>query len=86
MKRGKKYNEAIKLIDKTAQYDVNDACALVKKTAVAKFDETIEAHFRMGLIYKLNCFVIFLSSFHYYPPCGNIGLFVLPLLSSVLFN
>jgi large subunit ribosomal protein L1 len=49
MKRGKKYNEAIKLIDKTAQYDVNDACALVKKTAVAKFDETIEAHFRMGL-------------------------------------
>ena len=49
MKRGKKYTEAIKLIDKTAQYDVNDACALVKKTAVAKFDETIEAHFRMGL-------------------------------------
>ena len=49
MKRGKKYNEAIKLIDKTAQYEVTDACALVKKTAVAKFDETIEAHFRMGL-------------------------------------
>ena len=49
MKRGKKYNEAIKLIDKAAQYDVADACALVKKTAVAKFDETIEAHFRMGL-------------------------------------
>ena len=49
MKRGKKYNEAIKLIDKTAQYEVADACALVKKTAVAKFDETIEAHFRMGL-------------------------------------
>ena len=49
MKRGKKYNEAAKLIDKTAQYEVADACALVKKTAVAKFDETIEAHFRMGL-------------------------------------
>ena len=49
MKRGKKYNEAAKLIDKTAQYEIADACALVKKTAVAKFDETIEAHFRMGL-------------------------------------
>ena len=49
MKRGKKYNEAVKLIDKTAQYEVADAYALVKKTAVAKFDETIEAHFRMGL-------------------------------------
>ena len=49
MKRGKKYNEAAKLIDKTTQYEVADACALVKKTAVAKFDETIEAHFRMGL-------------------------------------
>ena len=48
MKRGKKYNEAIKLIDKTAQYEVADACALVKKTAVAKFDETIEAHIRTG--------------------------------------
>lgn len=49
MKRGKKYNEAAKLIDKTQQYEVADACSLVKKTAVAKFDETIEAHFRMGL-------------------------------------
>ena len=49
MKRGKKYNEAVKLIDKTALYDVADACSLVKKTAVAKFDETIEAHFRLGV-------------------------------------
>ena len=49
MKRGKKYNEAVKLIDKAAQYDVADACSLVKKTAVAKFDETIEAHFRLGV-------------------------------------
>ena len=49
MKRGKKYQEAAKLIDKTALYDVADACSLVKKTSTAKFDETIEAHFRMGL-------------------------------------
>ena len=49
MKRGKKYVEAAKLIDKAALYDVADACSLVKKTSVAKFDETIEAHFRMGL-------------------------------------
>ena len=49
MKRGKKYNEAVKLIDKSVLYDVADACSLVKKTAVAKFDETIEAHFRLGV-------------------------------------
>ncbi len=49
MKRGKKYQEAAKLIDKATLYDVADACSLVKKTSVAKFDETIEAHFRMGL-------------------------------------
>lgn len=49
MKRGKKYQDAAKLIDKNTLYDVEDACALVKKTSIAKFDETIEAHFRMGL-------------------------------------
>ena len=49
MKRGKKYQDAAKLIDKTAVYEVDQACELVKKTAIAKFDETIEAHFRMGL-------------------------------------
>ncbi len=49
MKRGKHYQDAVKLIDKTALYEVDEACSLVKKTAVAKFDETIEAHFRMGL-------------------------------------
>ena len=48
MKRGKKYAEAAKLIDRTIQYDPADAVALVKKTAVAKFDETIEAHIRTG--------------------------------------
>ena len=48
MKRGKKYAEAAKLVDRTVQYDPADAVALVKKTAVAKFDETIEAHIRTG--------------------------------------
>lgn len=49
MKRGKKYTEAAKLIDRTTQYDVAEAVDLVKKTAVAKFDETIEAHIRLGV-------------------------------------
>ena len=48
MKRGKKYVEAAKAIDRGTLYDVTDAVALVKKTAVAKFDETIEAHIRTG--------------------------------------
>ena len=49
MKRGKKYNESAKLIDRSVQYDANDAISLVKKAAVAKFDETIEAHIRLGV-------------------------------------
>ena len=48
MKRGKKYVEAAKTIDRGTLYDVNEAVSLVKKTAVAKFDETIEAHIRTG--------------------------------------
>ena len=48
MKRGKKYVEAAKAVDRAALYDTADAIALVKKTAVAKFDETIEAHIRTG--------------------------------------
>ena len=49
MKRGKKYSEAAKLIDRVAFYDVDQAVELVKKSAVAKFDETIEAHIRLGV-------------------------------------
>ena len=48
MKRGKKYVEAAKLIDRTALYDRDEAIALVKKAAAAKFDETVEAHIRTG--------------------------------------
>ena len=48
MKRGKKYAEAAKLIDRTALYDRDEAIALVKKASTAKFDETVEAHIRTG--------------------------------------
>lgn len=48
MKRGKKYIENAKLVDRMQQYDVADAVALVKKTAGAKFDETVEIHIRTG--------------------------------------
>ena len=48
MKHGKKYVEAAKLYDKQTQYDRNEGVAIVKKLAVAKFDETIEAHIRTG--------------------------------------
>lgn len=48
MKRGKKYIDAAKTIDRAAQYDTEEAISLVKKSAVAKFDETIECHIRTG--------------------------------------
>ena len=48
-KRGKKYQEAAKLFDRAELYDVDKAFELVTKTSVAKFDETVEAHFKMGL-------------------------------------
>ena len=49
MKRGKKYVEAAKKIDRAEQYEVADAVKLIKETAVAKFDETVEAHIRLGV-------------------------------------
>jgi large subunit ribosomal protein L1 len=49
MKRGKKYADAAKLIDREVQYDTAEAISLVKKSAYAKFDETIEAHIRLGV-------------------------------------
>ena len=48
MKHGKKYVEAAKAVDRAALYDPEEAVALVKKLAVAKFDETIEVHIRTG--------------------------------------
>ena len=49
MFRGKKYKDSSKLYDRSAQYDVNEAMDLVVKTATAKFDETIEAHIKLGV-------------------------------------
>ncbi|MCQ2565563.1 MAG: 50S ribosomal protein L1 [Clostridia bacterium] len=48
-KRGKKYQDAVKLYDKAQLFDVDEAFALVVKTGSAKFDETVEAHFRLGV-------------------------------------
>ncbi len=48
MKHGKKYVEAAKLVDRSQYYEANEAIALVKKTATAKFDETIELHLKTG--------------------------------------
>ena len=49
MKKGKRYAEARKLVDRTNLYDVEEAVSLVKKSATAKFDETVEAHIRLGV-------------------------------------
>ena len=49
MKHGKKYNESAKLIEKTKLYDTNEAFDLACKSATAKFDETVEAHIRLGV-------------------------------------
>lgn len=48
MKHGKKYNEVAKSIDRTTFYELEDAIALAKKSAIAKFDETVEVHIRTG--------------------------------------
>ena len=49
MKRGKKYQDSVKLIDKEASYDAKAALELIEKMPKAKFDETVEAHFRLGV-------------------------------------
>ena len=48
MKHGKKYTEAAKLVDRATYYEPADAIGVVKKTATAKFDETVEVHIRTG--------------------------------------
>ncbi len=47
--QGKKYQEAIKLLDKTKTYSPQEAIELAKKMSYARFDETVELHLRMGL-------------------------------------
>lgn len=49
MKRGKKYIESLKLVDRTKLYEPAEALELVQKTARAKFDETVEAHIKLGV-------------------------------------
>ena len=49
MSRGKKYRESVKLIDKSKLYEPAEALGLVVKTAKAKFDETVEAHIKLGV-------------------------------------
>ncbi len=49
MKKGKRYTEAAKLIEKSSVYEIEEAVSLVKKSASAKFDETVEAHLRLGV-------------------------------------
>ena len=49
MKKGKRYLEAAKLVDRMTTYEAAEAVSLVKKCASAKFDETIEAHIRLGV-------------------------------------
>lgn len=48
-KRGKNYQEAAKLVDRSKAYDIEEAVALLKETAKAKFDETVEVAFRLGV-------------------------------------
>lgn len=49
MKRGKNYVSAASAIEKSKQYDVQDAIQLLISNSKAKFDETVEAHFRLGV-------------------------------------
>ncbi len=49
MKRGKKYLEKATLVDRSVLYDVNEAFELIQKTTVAKFDESVEAHIKLGV-------------------------------------
>ena len=49
MRKGKNYVESAKLVDRTKQYDVNEAIDTMLKTAKAKFDETVEIHVKLGV-------------------------------------
>ena len=49
MKRGKKYIEAAKKVDRSKQYELEEAVKVVKDTSITKFDATVEAHIRLGV-------------------------------------
>ena len=49
MKKGKRYVESAKLVDRTNLYEVDEAITVLKKTASAKFDETVETHIKLGV-------------------------------------
>ena len=49
MKRGKRYRELTKLIDRSVAYDPSEAIEMVQKTATAKFDESVELHVKLGV-------------------------------------
>jgi len=49
VKRGKRYNEATKLVERNKAYDPNEAIELIQQIGKAKFDETVEAHIRLGV-------------------------------------
>jgi large subunit ribosomal protein L1 len=49
MKRGKKYVESVSHMDKSKQYEIGEALDLIKLSAKAKFDESVEVHFRLGV-------------------------------------
>ena len=48
-KRGKRYEALAELYDKNTQYEIDEAVAIVKKAATAKFDETVELHIKLGV-------------------------------------
>src|SRR5699024_12330889 len=47
--RGKNYQEAVKLVDNSKSYDIQEAISLLKEVSKAKFDETVEVAFRLGV-------------------------------------
>jgi len=48
-KHGKRYRALIEKVDRNKQYSIDEAAALVRDLATAKFDETVEVHFRLGI-------------------------------------
>ena len=49
MKRGKRYQEAVKLVDRTKEYDVKEALEIIEKMPKTKFDQTVELHVKLGV-------------------------------------